>query len=77
MEHEVDGWIQQLSQCKQLTEADVKKLCDKVRSLPSPTITARLLLGLFSSPRLMSSDKRDIDGGVKRAARKVSCHRLR
>jgi hypothetical protein len=30
MEHEVDGWIQQLTECKQLTEADVKKLCDKV-----------------------------------------------
>lgn len=28
---EVDGWISQLSQCKQLTESDVKKLCDKVR----------------------------------------------
>ena len=49
--------------------------------LSSPSITARrLLLGFFSSPRLlpfMSSDKRDIDGGIKRAARKVSCHRLR
>jgi hypothetical protein len=32
MEREVDGWIQQLIQCKQLSEADVKKLCDKVRS---------------------------------------------
>jgi len=31
MEHEIDGWIEQLSQCKQLTENDVKKLCDKVR----------------------------------------------
>lgn len=31
MEREVDGWIQQLIQCKQLSEADVKKLCDKVR----------------------------------------------
>ena len=31
MELEIDGWIQQLSQCKQLSEADVKKLCDKVR----------------------------------------------
>lgn len=31
MEHEIDGWIEQLSQCKQLSEADVKKLCDKVR----------------------------------------------
>lgn len=32
MEHEVDGWIAQLSQCKQLSEADVKTLCDRVRS---------------------------------------------
>lgn len=32
MEHEIDGWIEQLSNCKQLTEADVKRLCDKVRS---------------------------------------------
>ena len=31
MEHEIDGWIEQLSQCKQLSEVDVKKLCDKVR----------------------------------------------
>ena len=31
MEQEIDGWIAQLSQCKQLSEADVKKLCDKVR----------------------------------------------
>lgn len=30
MEHEIDVWIEQLSQCKQLSEADVKKLCDKV-----------------------------------------------
>lgn len=30
MEHEIDAWIEQLSQCKQLTEADVKRLCDKV-----------------------------------------------
>lgn len=28
---EVNQWISQLSQCKQLTESDVKKLCDKVR----------------------------------------------
>jgi hypothetical protein len=27
---EVNQWISQLSQCKQLTESDVKKLCDKV-----------------------------------------------
>lgn len=34
MEHEIDGWIEQLSQCKQLAETDVKKLCDKVRLCP-------------------------------------------
>lgn len=27
---EVDQWISQLSQCKQLSESDVKKLCEKV-----------------------------------------------
>ena len=38
MEHEIDGWIEQLSQCKQLTENDVKKLCEKVRqTLHQPT----------------------------------------
>jgi hypothetical protein len=31
MEEEIDGWIEQLSACKQLPEVDVKKLCDKVR----------------------------------------------
>lgn len=30
MEHEIDGWIEQLTQCKQLLEVDVKRLCDKV-----------------------------------------------
>jgi serine/threonine-protein phosphatase 2A catalytic subunit len=30
MEQEIDGWVEQLSACKQLPEADVKKLCDKV-----------------------------------------------
>lgn len=38
MEHEVDGWIAQLSQCKQLSEADVKMLCDRVRISPSTII---------------------------------------
>ncbi|KAG6899959.1 Serine/threonine-protein phosphatase PP2A catalytic subunit [Termitomyces sp. T159_Od127] len=33
MEHEIDGWIEQLSQCKQLTENDVKRLCDKTREI--------------------------------------------
>jgi len=30
---EVNQWISQLSQCKQLTESDVKKLCDKTREI--------------------------------------------
>ena len=28
---ELDAWIESLSQCKQLPENDVKRLCDKVR----------------------------------------------
>jgi serine/threonine-protein phosphatase 2A catalytic subunit len=28
---DVDGWISQLSECKQLSEADIKQLCDKVK----------------------------------------------
>jgi hypothetical protein len=41
MEQEVDGWIAQLGQCKQLSEADVKRLCDKVRSRRRPRVRAR------------------------------------
>ena len=29
---DVDTWIEMLMGCKQLSEADVKKLCDKVRA---------------------------------------------
>lgn len=29
---EVDGWIEQLNECKQLTENQVKLLCEKVRT---------------------------------------------
>lgn len=35
MSDEVDGWIVQLMQCKPLSEAEVKKLCDKVCIVPS------------------------------------------
>lgn len=28
---ELDGWIEQLNECKQLTENQVKLLCEKVR----------------------------------------------
>lgn len=37
---EIDGWIEQLGQCKQLTEADVKKLCEKVYYQPQPRLSA-------------------------------------
>ncbi|KDN48596.1 Serine/threonine-protein phosphatase PP2A catalytic subunit, partial [Rhizoctonia solani AG-8 WAC10335] len=30
---EVDGWIAQLGQCKQLSEPDVKRLCEKAREI--------------------------------------------
>ena len=28
----LDGWIESLMSCKQLSEADVQRLCDKVRT---------------------------------------------
>lgn len=31
----LDGWIESLMNCKQLTELDVQRLCDKVRLLCS------------------------------------------
>ena len=46
MEHEIDGWIEQLSQCKQLTEADVKKLCDKVGGWRITPETAAMFLAV-------------------------------
>jgi serine/threonine-protein phosphatase 2A catalytic subunit len=42
MEREVDAWLEQLGQCKQLTEVEIKKLCEKVRSFP--TIMTRFSL---------------------------------
>lgn len=30
---DVDAWITQLQDCKQLSESDIKKLCDKVSAL--------------------------------------------
>lgn len=29
---DVDAWIAQLSECKQLPESEIKKLCEKVKS---------------------------------------------
>jgi serine/threonine-protein phosphatase 2A catalytic subunit len=30
---DVDAWITQLQDCKQLSESEIKKLCDKVSAL--------------------------------------------
>lgn len=32
----LDGWIESLMKCKQLAEADVQRLCEKVRELQLP-----------------------------------------
>ncbi|KAG9315212.1 hypothetical protein JVU11DRAFT_4342 [Chiua virens] len=69
MEHEIDGWIEQLSQCKQLPEPDVKKLCDKVRAHPQQQTLHRSSLTTFK-------DKGDLDGRIQCAAGQVSGHRL-
>lgn len=55
MEHEVDAWIAQLTQCKQLSEADVKTLCDRVRIPTSTPVNERWshpLLTLLSASLL-------------------------
>lgn len=39
---EVDGWIAQLGQCKQLSEPDVKRLCEKVSVFLFAFLPARL-----------------------------------
>lgn len=60
MEQELDGFIEQLVQCKQLSEDNVKKLCDKVSPLdkcgPSD-LTCRYA-------HLNYEDARDFNGGV-------------
>lgn len=57
MEQEIDVWIEQLSQCKQLSEADVKKLCDKVCLLATVHDLALILL--------FCTDKRDPYGRIQ------------
>lgn len=73
MEHEIDGWIEQLSQCKQLSEADVKRLCDKVDN--HATVLFFFLLVDLTMYGLI--DKGDLDGGVQCSACEMSSHCLR
>lgn len=37
---EIDSWVSHLSQCKQLTEGDVKRLCEKVLRPSRPSETS-------------------------------------
>ena len=76
MEQEVDKWIEQLADCKQLSEDNVKKLCEKVRT--------RLACHSYPRHRLIymryvaiSLDPRIVDGGIKCTASEMSRYRLR
>lgn len=41
---DLDQWIEQLNECKQLTEAQVKTLCDKVtKRPPSPFLPKHII----------------------------------
>jgi hypothetical protein len=39
----LDGWIESLMNCKQLAEADVQRLCEKVRSMCHGSLSAILV----------------------------------
>lgn len=50
---DLDQWIEQLNECKQLTESQVKILCEKVRAMryfPSP-ISREIRRGTVKSHR--------------------------
>lgn len=49
---ELDGWVEQLYDCKQLTENQVKTLCDKVREafLPGCFLPVTTFAGHGGSP---------------------------
>ena len=47
---ELDQWISHLSQCKQLTEADIKRLCDKASRDPRLLRAGRCMRPLCLRP---------------------------
>lgn len=65
---DVDAWIAQLSECKQLSESDIKKLCDKVKSFI-----------IFNKPSLIVHDKgtRNSFRRIQRSTCKMSCYCVR
>lgn len=46
----LDGWIESLMSCKQLAEADVQRLCDKVSNIEKKAFRQRT-----SAPRVSDS----------------------
>lgn len=66
---EIDQWISQLSQCKQLAESDVKVLCDKAGLY----LCTKHVKFIYHS----SLDQRNTHGGVQCTASAVSGHSLR
>lgn len=77
MEHEIDGWVEQLSQCKQLTEADVKRLCDKVSPWPITKPVDHFSHAVDLTMLAGNTDSGDLNGGVECSACKMSRHRVR
>ena len=62
MEQELDSWIEQLSDCKQLSEDNVKKLCEKVGFCFA--CAAMITATEIYAHSFISSDSRNIVGGV-------------
>ena len=50
----VDGWIETLMQCKQLSEADVQRLCEKV-SLAHPRHRHHDMLCTIATPAAVTA----------------------
>lgn len=56
---QVDAWIAQLQQCKTLSEADIKRLCEKVRRaspFPARSLSARTAAGGLLLPALQTGE---------------------
>jgi hypothetical protein len=46
---ELDGWIEQLNDCKQLAENQVKTLCDKVNRVLTGSLLTSISLYILTS----------------------------
>lgn len=50
---EIDQWIEQLNECKQLSEGQVKTLCEKVRYVLKNPIKDKLTVSVSPPPPLL------------------------